>query len=135
MILDLWQIAMGLFVTTTGMACLYTLLSSLILYTGLKTIKGNELKMIASTLMYAMIIGFLYASWQFLIMFNIFNPSETLKSFVSNGLLISILFIIIFLSFSIRQIGQAQSSKKEYARKLGKIGREKSRGLLGLFKS
>ena len=64
---NLWNIAFALFLSTTGMACLYTLLSFLVLFTGYKTLKGKELRNIVGILMYAMLIGFVYACWQFLL--------------------------------------------------------------------
>lgn len=131
--ISLWQIGIGLFMTTAGMACLYTLLSSILLYTGYKSIQGKELRNIAGILMYAMVVGFFYSAWNFVIMFGILEMSEFTKSFVSNGLLISILFVSIFMSFSIKEMSGKQRDKTKEAKKLGRSAREKAKKLIGFL--
>jgi hypothetical protein len=133
--MELFQALIVVFATSSGLVCIYTLISSYLLFTSrAKLASGDEFTKLVNALFLTVLIGFVYSLWNLLTQLQIVVLSNQLVySFISN-VLISLFFVMLaylaFLTrqlsakFGFRQVGQeitqylkAAAPKKKVARK------------------
>ncbi len=104
-----------LFATSNGLVCLYTLISSLVIYTGKKELaKGEEFRKLIDFLFVMSFIGFLYASWNLLLQLGVVVMEEEKEMLIGNILLASFFVVLTYSAFLIKY-----TAKKYGFRKIG----------------
>lgn len=116
--IPLSQIVSALFVSTIGLTCLYTFISSIMFYFNLHGLKQSDVKNFIFLLFLAVFIGFLYSSWNFLNLVGIVSTTEFNKNIMNNLFVTNILALVIYMSFSARKFNQGKPSKKKMLSRL-----------------
>ncbi len=99
--MDILQVLVVLFATSSGLICVYALISSYLLYTSRTQVsKGEEFGNLVNSLFLTAFIGFIYTLWNLLLQLDLTAvKSEFVKNIVSN-LLASIFFVMLaYLAF------------------------------------
>ncbi len=111
--IPLSQILLVLLVSTIGLTCLYTFISMVVFYWSLSSLKFDKIRNFIFLLFIIILIGFLYALWNFLNLVGIIVIPEFNRDILNTLFVTHILVLIIYMSFSVRNLGQTKVSKKK----------------------
>lgn len=89
-----------------GLACIYTLISSILILSAVSRITGKELRHLMIALLITVISGFLYGLLQLLLQLGIMIEGRQLIDYATNLLLFAMFVMLVYLSFLVRELGK-----------------------------
>lgn len=94
-------------VVVLGLACVYTLISSSLIYSAVARITGKELRHLMITLFITVASGFFYGLFKLLEQIGLIDAgSRVAVDFFSNFLLFAMFVMLVYLSFLTRELGK-----------------------------
>jgi len=104
--MELLKALVIIFATSSGLICVYSLVSSLLLYMSVvKLSEGEDFAKLVRSLYFAVLIGFVYALWNLIVQLGLVKmDNEVAVSLISN-LIIGFFFVMLaYLAFLTRQL-------------------------------
>lgn len=93
-----------MFATSSGLVCVYALISSFLLFlSSTKLSKGEDFSKLVNTLFITVLIGFIYSLWNLLSQLGFIKVS-TISGFMANILVIIFFVMLAYLAFLTKQI-------------------------------
>ncbi|MEM4266836.1 MAG: hypothetical protein QW404_02155 [Candidatus Nanoarchaeia archaeon] len=104
--MELLHALVVIFATSSGLVCVYALVSSLLLFLSLNRLSpGEDFTKLVRALFFTVFVGFIYTLWNLLTQLGVINFDGNLLSSMVSNVLISLFFVMLaYLAFLTRQI-------------------------------
>lgn len=90
-----------------GLACLYTLISAVLIWSALSRITGKELRHLMIALFITVATGFFYGLFELFRQFGLDDPSKLpMINYLTNSALFAMFIMLVYLSFLTRELGR-----------------------------
>lgn len=90
-----------------GLACLYTLISAVLIWSALSRITGKELRHLIIALFITVATGFFYGLFELFRQFGLVNSGkQMIIDYLTNFVLFAMFVMLVYLSFLARELGK-----------------------------